>query len=171
MMNDLTTASSRMNDRVRNPNLKAEDHEKLLSNLSIDGAWELFKSWVREEDGGNQEHVPFGKEVFRRSKPYYVRNEERSVCRCIYHLRCEEFVQVILLLIIIILKLKERSNIISHIIILLIKSKLHSHVVYTSYTQLKKLTTIHVSPLRSGALCVQEKPESQGLLKGDVHEP
>ena len=94
--------SSRMNDRVRNPNVKAEDHEKLLSNLSIDGAWELFKSWVREEDGGNQEHVPFGKEIFRRSKPYYVRNEERSVCRCIYHLRCEEFVQVVVILLLII---------------------------------------------------------------------
>ena len=42
---------------------------------------------------GNQEDVPFGREIFRRSKPYYARNEKRSVCMCIYHLRCEEFVQ------------------------------------------------------------------------------
>lgn len=47
-----------------------------------------------QPDGGAQEEVPFGKEVFRRSRPYWVKNEERSVCLCIYHLRMSGYVQV-----------------------------------------------------------------------------
>ena len=86
--------SSRMGDQVTNPRNRSQKHDKYLSNHALDEGFELFKIWVKQPDGGAQEEVPFGKEVFRRSRPYWVKNEERSVCLCIYHLRMSGYVQV-----------------------------------------------------------------------------